>query len=119
AEAPFTLCLSAGFFGFFAHTGVLHALDERKLRPARVVGVSAGSLAGGLYALGMTPAAIESRLLRLQRREFWDPGLPLGGILRGRKFETILGELLPNGLDTQLDAGPVALTVAVWELARR
>lgn len=119
AEAPFTLCLSAGFFGFFAHTGVLQALEERGVRPSRVVGVSAGSLAGGLYGLGLTPAAIEERLVRLERREFWDPGLPIGGILRGRKFDSILGDLLPQGSGTQLDAGPIPVTVVVWELARR
>ena len=47
-EQPFTLALSAGFFGFFAHAGVLRALEEQELRPARVVGASAGALSGGL-----------------------------------------------------------------------
>jgi NTE family protein len=28
AAAPYTLALGAGFFGFFAHTGVLRALEE-------------------------------------------------------------------------------------------
>jgi len=49
AAAPYTLALGAGFFGFFAHTGVLRALEESGVsRPRRVVGVSAGALAGGL-----------------------------------------------------------------------
>src|SRR5690606_33221631 len=44
AREPFTLALSAGFFGFFAHTGVLLALEHAGLRPRRIVGVSAGAL---------------------------------------------------------------------------
>ena len=44
AAAPYTLALGAGFFGFFAHTGVLRALEESgAARPRRVVGVSAGA----------------------------------------------------------------------------
>ena len=46
ARDPFTLVLGAGFFGFFAHTGILPALEEAELIPRRVVGVSAGALAG-------------------------------------------------------------------------
>ena len=30
-EEPFTLVLSAGFFGFFAHVGFLQALEELEL----------------------------------------------------------------------------------------
>ena len=54
-QEPFTLALSAGFFGFFAHTGFLSALEERDVRPHRVVGASAGagrrSLVGGMTIL--------------------------------------------------------------------
>ena len=35
---PFTLGLSAGFFGFYAHAGLVVALEEAGLRPARVAG---------------------------------------------------------------------------------
>lgn len=94
AAAPFTLALSAGFFGFFAHTGVLRALEEAGLSPGRIVGVSAGALAGGLWASGLSAAEIEEELVRLRRADFWDPGLPLGGLLRGGKFAAKLRSLL-------------------------
>ena len=81
ASQPFTLALSAGFFGFFAHTGVLQALEEAGLRPRRIVGVSAGALAGGLWASGLSAAELAEELVRLRRVDFWDPGLPLGGLL--------------------------------------
>ncbi len=94
AEAPFNLALSAGFFGFFSHTGLLQALEARALLPRRVVGVSAGALAGGLWASGVSATALGDELHALRRDDFWDPGLPLGGLLRGRKFAAKLHELL-------------------------
>ncbi|MEZ4428605.1 MAG: patatin-like phospholipase family protein [Nannocystaceae bacterium] len=94
AEAPFTLALGAGFFGFFAHTGVLLALEEAGLRPRRVTGVSAGALAGGLWASGLGARWIADELAALRRHDFWDPGAPLLGLLRGRKFAQKLASLL-------------------------
>ena len=44
ALEPFGLTLSSGFFGFFAHAGVVQALAERKLQPASLSGSSAGAL---------------------------------------------------------------------------
>ena len=49
-EGPFTLTLSAGFFGFYAHTGVLLALEERGHHPAKLTGSSAGALVAAAYA---------------------------------------------------------------------
>ncbi len=94
AAEPFTLVLSGGFFGFFAHTGLLAALEEAGLRPRRVVGCSAGALAGGLWAAGLPAAALEAELRGLRKEHFWDPGLPLGGLLKGRKFVALLEQVL-------------------------
>lgn len=95
ASAPFTLALSAGFFGFYAHVGLLLALEEAGLRPARVVGSSAGALAGGTWAAGVGAAALADELARLRRSDFWDPGLPWrGGLLRGRGFAALLNRIL-------------------------
>lgn len=100
AAEPFTLMLGAGFFGFFAHTGLLTALEEAGLRPRRVVGVSAGALAGGLWASGLPAAKLEGELCRLRREDFWDPGPPFGGLLRGLKFQAKLRSLLdPLGVE--------------------
>jgi len=94
AGEEFTLLLGAGFFGFFAHTGLLLALEEAGLRPRRVVGVSAGALAGGLWASGLSASALAEDLVALRRQDFWDPGLSPFGLLRGRKFSAKLHELL-------------------------
>jgi NTE family protein len=95
AEAPFGLAMSSGFFGFFAHTGMLTALLEAGLAPVRVTGSSAGALVGGLWAAGLEPAEARASLEGLTREAFWDPGVGLG-VLRGRKFRALLDALLPR-----------------------
>ena len=93
SEAPFTLTLSSGYFGFFAHCGVLNALLEEGLTPASVTGSSAGALVGGLWASGRAVDEIKSALFELRREDFWDPGLGFG-LLKGQLFEQHLSHLL-------------------------
>ncbi len=119
AERPFTLVLSAGFFGFFSHTGLLAALEREGLVPTRVVGVSAGALAGGLWAGGLDAETIARELVALRRGDFWDPGLPLGGLLRGRKFAAELERVLaPAGVRT-IEACRVPFAAIVHDVLRR
>lgn len=94
AEEPFTLAMSSGFFGFFAHTGMLSALEEAGLLPERVSGSSAGALVAGLWAAGLDSARLDAELGRLRREDFWDPAPGLG-LLRGRRFRARIEELLP------------------------
>src|SRR5262249_53323541 len=82
---PFTLAMSSGFFGFFAHAGVMSVLEEEQLFPARISGSSAGALVGGLWAAGVSPRTICTLLVELRREHFWDVGLGFG-LLRGARF---------------------------------
>ncbi len=84
------------------------------------MGCSAGALAGGLWAAGLPAGAIAARLLRLRRAEFWDPGLPLGGLLAGRKFSRVVLEALaPLGV-SRLEACPRPFVAVAHDvLARR
>lgn len=120
AAAPFTLALSAGFFGFFSHTGLLQVLERRRLLPERVTGVSAGALAGGLWCSGLDADALGAELSALRRADFWDPGLPLGGLLKGRKFTQKLGELLRDSGVRQIEQCGRPFAAVVHDvLARR
>jgi NTE family protein len=94
SAGPFTLALSSGFFGFFAHGGLLSILEQEGLLPARICGSSAGALAGGLWAAGVSARRICDELLELRREHFWDvrPGL---GLLRGSLFRARLEALVP------------------------
>ena len=93
AQSPFTLSLSSGFFGFFAHAGMLCALEEEALLPEALTGSSAGGLISGLWGSGIPAAEMSVALLELDKSSFWDPGFGLG-LLRGRLFEERLDELL-------------------------
>jgi NTE family protein len=96
AAEPFTLAMSSGFFGFFAHCGFLWALEERGILPQRIRGSSAGALIGGLWAAGLPARDIARELLQLSRPDFWDPRPLRGvGLLHGQRFDALLRQLLP------------------------
>jgi NTE family protein len=114
-EAPFALGLSSGFFGFFAHTGVLTVLEDEGLHPTRVAGSSAGALSGGVWAAGLPATRLRDELLRLRREDFWDPRPGLG-LLGGRLFRARLDALLPVDSFTGCR---VPLAVSVWDAFTR
>jgi len=115
AAEPFGLAMSSGFFSFFAHTGMLSALVEAGLRPAHVAGSSAGALVGGAWAAGVEPDDLAVILGDLARDDFWDPAPGLG-LLRGKRFDRLLRELLP--ID-RIEGGRVPLQISVFDILRR
>ena len=110
SRAPFTLGMSSGFFGFFAHFGVVKALAENGIHPARFTGSSAGALVGASVAAGCSLSALESRLLSLKKDDFWDPSPGLG-LLAGNHFRDMLGQLLPV---TELANSSRPVAVSAW-----
>lgn len=114
ASAPFTLAMSSGFFGFFAHTGVLSTLVEAGLRPRAVSGSSAGALVGGAYAAGLEPQDLATALTALDRDSFWDPRVGFG-LLAGKKFDALLRRLLPT---TRIEATRVPAAISVFDILR-
>ncbi|MEY4582635.1 MAG: hypothetical protein RL701_7338 [Pseudomonadota bacterium] len=115
AEAPFTLAMSSGFFGFYAHAGVVRVLEDEGLLPARAAGSSAGALVTGAFCAGVSSTRLCERLHELQRGEFWDPAIGLG-ILRGRRFAAVLDALLPV---KTFAACRIPVTISVFDLIAR
>jgi NTE family protein len=115
ADRPFALAMSSGFFGFFAHTGMLDALLAAGLRPQIIAGSSAGALVAGAFAAGVPTRDLAGRLQSLRRADFWDPA-PGAGLLAGRRFDQLLRELLPL---TEIAACPLPVRVSVFDIARR
>jgi NTE family protein len=106
AQRRFGLVLSAGYFGFFAHGGLLAALEGAGLRPAAWAGTSAGALVGALGASGMSAADIAAMMKSVAKADFWDPapleqlfeavrGRGMTGLLRGDRFRSLLQRRLP------------------------
>lgn len=114
-EQPFTLALSSGFFGFYAHTGCVLALREAGLQPQRYTGASAGALVAGFVASGMDQAAMLERLYALQREQFWDPKVGFG-VLKGEKMQAMLREMLPV---ERIEDCPEALAISVFDVQTR
>ena len=91
------LVLSGGSARGFAHLGVIRVLEREGLRPDLVVGTSAGAIAGGLYASGLSVDAIEALAERLGWFTVFDidpvrsllGGLGLG-LARGQRLEVLL-----------------------------
>jgi NTE family protein len=114
-RAPFSLSLSAGFFGFFAHAGFVSALESNDLVPELVTGASAGALVGGLWASGTSAARIEAELRPLRREHFWDPA-PGFGLLRGDLFRARIAAML--GADV-FERAPVRAALSAWDVRTR
>jgi len=62
------LVLSGGGARGIAHVGVLKELEAARIPIDFIAGTSMGSIIGGLYASGMTPAELERRILAMN----WD-----------------------------------------------
>lgn len=114
-EEPFSLALSSGFFGFYAHAGFVSVLEDEGLVPTSISGSSAGALVGGCLASGLSAEAIQETFFELRREDFWDPA-PGFGLLRGRLFRERLRHTLP--IDT-LDACSIPFRPSVFDVFSR
>jgi len=69
------LVLGAGGSRAFAHLGALEVLEEEGVPIDLIVGSSAGSLIGALYADHPNAKAIKQRVIHLKKRDLLDPSL--------------------------------------------
>lgn len=90
---PFTLSLSSGFFGFFAHTGFVKALEEKKLKPRMIVGSSAGALVAACTASGLTASEMTKEFTQIKKADFWDVAFGFG-LVRGDKMERLFEQFM-------------------------
>ena len=114
-EEPFSLALSAGFFGFFAHSGVLTVVEEEGLLPQQLYGASAGAMVTGFWASGLGLDTLRHELFTLKRSAFWDPW-PGQGLLRGRLFKENLDRILQH---RRLEDCQVPAAISVFDMKER
>lgn len=82
------IALSGGGARGFAHIGVLKAFDEAGLKPDVIAGVSAGSVAGVLYAAGIPPQEIPQLFDGLKFSDLCKLSIPEGeGLFQLTKFK--------------------------------
>lgn len=58
------LVLGSGGARGYAHIGVIEVLEQHGIRPDFIVGTSAGSIVGAIYASGKTPAELRDTALK-------------------------------------------------------
>ena len=97
------LVLSGGGMKAMAQVGVLRAMEEVGLKPAEVVGTSAGALVGALVASGLSYEEIVPRVFAVGRHELaalarWTVlarGLSAPSVLKPQPVRSLLARLLP------------------------
>lgn len=77
------VALGGGAARGFAHIGVLQVLEEQGIRPDVVVGTSAGSVVGALYAAGKTPTELATMAMSLDESSITDWVFPGRSLLKG------------------------------------
>ena len=110
------LALGGGAAKGFAHIGVIKALEAQGIVPDMVIGTSAGSLVGALYASGKSGFELQEMAIPFDKWQFVDWGMPNRGLMKGdaltRFVNTALGgraiEKLPKkygAVATDLQSG--------------
>ena len=107
------LVLGGGAARGFAHIGVIKALEAQGIVPDMVVGTSAGSVVGALYASGMKGFDLQALALGMEEDMVADWTLPNRGVLKGEALQEFINQKV-KGLPIQ--KMPKALGIVATEL---
>ncbi len=114
------LVLSGGAARGYAHIGVIGVLEAHGLRPSIIVGSSAGSIVGALYASGLSAGELERAVGELGIGQFNDwviPGFgPLPspmGLLRGDRLHRFIDDRV---LRHQIEDFPIRYAAVATDL---
>ncbi|NWF98074.1 MAG: patatin-like phospholipase family protein [Nitrospirae bacterium] len=94
--AKIAVVLGAGASKGFAHIGVLKVLETNKIPIHMIVGTSAGSFVGSLYAYGFNAFELQKFSFELQKDDLIDLGIPDNGFIKGEKLEKYINFMLRN-----------------------
>ncbi|GLR25361.1 esterase [Limnobacter litoralis] len=95
-EPVVALVLGGGGVKGFAHVGVIKVLESHGIKPTIVVGTSAGSFVGALYASGMSAFDLQKTALNLQESDLRDLTLSSQGFLQGEKLQSFIDKQVNN-----------------------
>lgn len=90
------LVLGSGGARGYAHIGAIEVLEQAGIKPDFIVGTSAGSLVGALYAQGKTAAELRDIALNMKANDVRDIRIDKKGFFDGKKIEDYVNELLNN-----------------------
>ena len=84
------LALGAGGSRGVAHIGFLQALEEAGIQVDYIVGSSMGSVVGGAYAAGVSPAVMREIVCKLRLLDLIIPSKQKGGVVGNTKMRALL-----------------------------
>ncbi len=90
------IALGGGAARGFAHVGVLKALESHGIYPQIVVGTSAGSMVGALYAAGYSGFELQKIAFQLDESSVGDWTLPNRGFIKGELLQNFVNRALQN-----------------------
>src|SRR5450830_601435 len=94
------LALGGGAARGFAHVGVIKALESQGIVPDIVVGTSAGSLVGALYAAGNNGFALQKLAMEMDEASISDWSVPffakVSGVLKGEGVQNYVNRAVNN-----------------------
>lgn len=96
AQPRVALALGGGAARGFAHIGVIKALEAQGIVPEIVVGTSAGSVVGVLYAGGYSGFELQKIAFQLDESSVGDLVLPDRGFIKGEQLQNFINKALQN-----------------------
>jgi len=87
--AKIAVVLGAGASRGFAHIGVLKVLEANNVPINMIVGTSAGSFVGSLYAYGYHAFQLQELSFSLERSDIIDFGMPDKGFINGMHWKNL------------------------------
>jgi NTE family protein len=84
------LVLGGGAARGFAHIGVIKALEAQGITPDIVVGTSAGSVVGALYAAGYNGFDMQTLAMQMEEKQVSDWSLPNRGVIKGEALQDFI-----------------------------
>ena len=94
------LALGGGAARGFAHIGVIKALEAQGIYPDIVVGTSAGSVVGAMYAAGNSGFDLQKTAMDMDEATISDWALPLfgksSGVLKGEALQSYVNKAVKN-----------------------
>jgi len=94
--AKVAVVLGAGSSRGFAHIGVLKVLESNRIPIHMIIGTSAGSFVGSLYAYGFNAFQIQKMSFSLEKADIIDLTIPDNGFIKGEKLEEFINTAVKN-----------------------
>ena len=96
APIKIALALGGGAARGFAHVGVIKALEAQGIVPDIIVGTSAGSVVGALYAAGYNGFELQQLSMQMDEGQVSDWSIPNRGVIKGEALQDFINQAVKH-----------------------